>query len=238
MDAVEVDGRALRRVVSTYAHALVTGDYDVGQVLFDLADQCLEVLHVDGAGVSLANPDDGLEFLAATDARAHRVEEAQLEHQDGPCLTAFRTGKVVTVDDLDLDDRWPDYAATASALGYRSVLTVPMPVREDTIGALDLYRDDPGPWSEELIETATALSNLATGYVAMSQALDDATELNAQLQRALEVRVVVEQAKGILSERDGRPPGEAYERIRGHARDQQMTVRAVATAVVDGTLRP
>ena len=97
---------------------------------------------------------------------------------------------------------------------------------------------DPGPWSEELIETATALSNLATGYVAMSQALDDATELNAQLQRALEVRVVVEQAKGILSERDGRPPGEAYERIRGHARDQQMTVRAVATAVVDGTLRP
>ena len=79
---------------------------------------------------------------------------------------------------------------------------------------------------------------VAFGEDALGLLDDDATELNAQLQRALEVRVVVEQAKGILSERDGRPPGEAYERIRGHARDQQMTVRAVAPAVVDGTLRP
>jgi len=238
MDAVAVDDRALRRVVATYAHALVTGEYDVGQVLFDLADQCLEVLPVDGAGVSLADPRDGLEFLAATDARAHRAEEAQLEHQDGPCLTAFRSGKVVTVDDLEQDERWPDYRDLALELGYRAVMTVPMPVRDDTIGALDLYRDTPGPWAEEVIEVATALSNLATGYVTMSRALDDATLLNDQLQRALDVRVVVEQAKGILSGRDGQTPAEAYERIRAHARDHQRTVRDVAEAVVDGALDP
>lgn len=236
MDTVAVDDRALRRVVSTYAQALVTGDYDVGQVLFDLADQCLEVLPVDGAGVSLAAPDGGLEFLAATDARAHRVEDAQLDEQEGPCLTAFHTGKVVSVDDLEQDDRWPGYRTIALGVGYRSVLTVPMPVRDDTVGALDLYRDARGPWSDEVVEIAVSLSNLAAGYVTLSRALDDATLLNEQLQRALDVRVVVEQAKGILSGRGGRPPEEAYERIRAHARDRQMPVRDVAQGVVDGTL--
>lgn len=238
MDGVTVDDRALRRVVSKYAQALVTGTYDVGQVLYDLSDQCLEVLPVDGAGVSLAVPDDGgLEFLAATDRRADRVEDAQLAHQDGPCLTAFRTGKVITVDDLQQDERWPTYRDIALDVGYRAVLAVPMPVRDATIGSLDLYRDAPGPWSPEVVDVAVSLSNLATGYVTMSRALDDATALNGQLQRALDVRVVVEQAKGILSGRGGQPPAEAYERIRAHARDHQLPVRDVARAVVDGTLR-
>lgn len=238
MDRVVVDDRALRRVVAKYAHALVTGDYDVAQVLFDLSDQCLEVLPVDGAGVSLAVPDgEGLEFLAATDSRAVRVEDAQLEHQDGPCLTAFRTGKLITVDDLRQDERWPAYRDIALDIGYRSVLTVPMPVRDATIGALDLYRDAPGPWDADVVEVAVALSNLATGYVTMSRALDDATALNSQLQRALDVRVVVEQAKGILSGRGGQSPALAYERIRAHARDNQRTVADVARAVVEGRLR-
>ena len=86
-----------------------------------------------------------LHFLSATDGRAARLEEAQLTHQDGPCFTAYRTGKLVSVDDIRTDDRWPAYRQEAVDLGYGSVLGVPMPVRTETIGALDLYRDEPGP---------------------------------------------------------------------------------------------
>ena len=233
-DAINHD--VLRRVLSEYADALVNGDHDVGDVLFDLSDQCLAVLDIEGAGVSLADGDGALRFLTATDGRADRVEQAQLAHQDGPCLTAFRTGKLVTVDDLAQDDRWPEYREVALDVGYHAVIGVPMPVRDDTIGALDLYRGHAGPWPPEVLDVATTLSNLATGYVTMSRVLDDARVLSEQLQHALDARVVIEQAKGVLAGQYDISPSAAYERLRSYTRQHRLRVREVARRIVDGTL--
>lgn len=237
-DAVrrQVDDDALREVLSDYARALALGDYDVGQVMFDLADQCTAILAVDGAGVCLDDGSGELHFLSATDGRAARLEEAQITHQDGPCFTAYRTGKLISVDDIGGDDRWPAYRDVALELGYGSVLGVPMPVRAETIGALNLYRDDRGPWDPSVLETAATLSNMATGYVTMSRALADAQVLTSQLQHALDTRVVVEQAKGVLVAQLGITPAEAYERLRTHTRAQRRRVHDVALDVVDGTL--
>ena len=232
----QVDDDALRRILSEYARALAVGDYDIGQVLFDLSDQCTAILAVDGAGVCLDDGGGTLHFLSATDGRAERLEEAQLAHQDGPCFTAYRTGKVISVDDIRTDDRWPAYREQAIALGYGSVLGVPMPVRSETIGALDLYRDEPGPWAPEILETATTLSNMAAGYVTMARALADAEDLAGQLQHALDTRVVVEQAKGVLVEQLGVHPHEAYERLRTYTRNHQRRVHDVAADVVAGRL--
>lgn len=226
----------LRRVLSEYADALVNGDYDVGDVLFDLSDQCLAILDIEGAGVSLADGDGALHFLTATDGRADRVEQEQLAHQDGPCLTAFRTGKLVTVDDLAQDDRWPEYREVALDVGYRAAIGVPMPVRDDTIGALNLYRGHAGPWPPEVRDVATTLSNMATGYVTMSRALDDAQALSTQLQHALDARVVIEQAKGLLAGEYDISPSDAYEWLRTYTRRHRLRVREVARRIVDGTL--
>ena len=232
----QVDDDALREVLSDYARALAMGDYDIGQVLFDLSDQCTTILAVDGAGVCLDDGTGVLHFLSATDGRAARLEEAQIVHQDGPCLTAYRTGKLISVDDIDTDDRWPAYRERAVELGYGSVLGVPMPVRTETIGALNLYRDDAGPWSPEMLDSAATLSNMAAGYVTMARAIDDAKELARQLQHALDTRVVVEQAKGVLVERLGLNPHEAYERLRSYTRNHQRRVHDVAAQIVEGTL--
>ena len=232
-----IDHDLLRQVLSDYALALVHGDYDVGDVLYDLSDQCVEVLGLDGAGVCLSDGDGRLHFLSATDGRAARVEEEQLAHQDGPCTTAYRTGKLITVDDLTADDRWPAYRQVALDVGYRAVVGVPMPVRTETIGALDLYREEPGPWPPDVLEVAAVLSNMATGYVTMSQTLADARVLNEQLQHALDTRVVVEQAKGVLVAREAITPAEAFELIRSHARAGRLRVQDVAARVVEGTLR-
>lgn len=232
----QVDDDTLRDVLAEYARALATGDYDVGQVMFELADQCTAILAVDGAGVCLADGEGELYALSATDGRAWRVEEAQVAGQDGPCFTAYRTGKLVSVDDIATDDRWPAYRDVAVDVGYGSVLGVPMPVRLETVGALNLYRDDAGPWSPEILDTATTLSNMATGYVTMSRALSDARLLAEQLQHALETRVVVEQAKGVITAQHGITPVEAYERLRAYTRNHRLRVHDVAEQVVDGTL--
>ena len=231
----QVDGDGLREVLSDYARALALGDYDVGQVMFDLSDQCTAILPVDGAGVCLDDGTGTLHFLSATDGRAARLEEAQVAGQDGPCFTAYRTGKLISVDDIAGDDRWPAYRDVAVELGYGSVLGVPMPVRLETIGALNLYRDEAGPWAPDVLEAASTLSNMATGYVTMSRALADARELAGQLQHALDTRVVVEQAKGVITAQHGITPSEAYERLRAYTRNHRVKVHDVAARIVDGT---
>lgn len=231
-----VDHGALRRVMSDYAAALVDGDYDVTEVLYQLSDQCVTVLDLAGAGVSLRNADGELEFVTATDGRASRMETEQVGLGDGPCFHAFRTGRVIAVADLETDDRWPEHHRIATAVGYRGVAGVPMPVGRSPIGALNLYDSEPRDWSTEDVEVAGLLANMAAGYVLMARSLADSRTLTEQLQHALDSRVVVEQAKGMLAARLGLDVNEAFERLRGHARATRQRVRDVARAVVEGTL--
>lgn len=229
---VVIDQNALVRAFHTYTQALLH-TYDIGPVLYGLVDQVVQVLDVDGAGVSLARDGRTLAFVAATDADVTALEETQVALNEGPCHEAFSTGKVVTVVDLRDQDRWTEYCHTAVDRGIHSVVGIPMPIGERRIGALDLYRREAHHWEGEELHIAQLLAEMASGYVLNAAELSESRTMAGQLQHALDSRVIVEQAKGILAERHDIEPSEAFRRLRQHARATQTNVHDVAHRVVD-----
>jgi GAF domain-containing protein len=161
------------------------------------------VLGVQGAGVSLAGEDGTLRFATATDERVMRVEECQLELDEGPCHEAWRSGQIVCEVDLNRSRRWPTYTPVALETGWQAVAGVPMIVEDQHIGALNLYRSQPDEWSPDELQSAQLLTDMAAGYIINARALTESAQLAEQLQRALDSRVVIEQAKGVLAGRHG-----------------------------------
>jgi AmiR/NasT family two-component response regulator len=231
-----IDTGALQQVMSAYAAAMLRGDEDVVELLYQLTDHCLQVLDLAGAGLALRTPDGDLGFVTATDGRATKVEQVQLETGDGPCYQAFRTGAVVRLCDAETDDRWPAYREACEKVGYRAVLGVPVPVgsHDPALGALNLYADEVRAWTGDELAAASLLSNMAAGYVVTRRSQRASDELAAQLRHALDARVVIEQAKGVLAVRQGIGTAEAFEEIRERARSEQRRVRDVAAELLAG----
>jgi GAF domain-containing protein len=142
----------------------------------------------------------------------------------------------VVVHDLRDEDRWGDYPAFAVERGCVAVLGIPMVVGDRTIGALNLYRHEPSDWDDETLEDAQLVADMATGYIVNHRTLSETRTLAEQLQRALESRTLIEQAKGILSERHGSDVGDAFQRLRSHARGDNERLHEVARAVVANEL--
>lgn len=229
-----VDGARLRALVSEYARTALDR-YEISDVLYGLSDRSLAALGVDGAGISVAGPGGRLRFVTATDETVVRIEERQVGSGQGPCHDAFLAGERVVVADLrDLaDDRWGDYPTFAVEHGCLSLAAFPMVVDDRSIGALDVYRRDVGEWDEETLDSAQLVADIATGLIANHRTLEDTQALAQQLQRALDSRIVIEQAKGILVERDGGDMASAFDRLRAHARSRQIKLREVAAHVVE-----
>lgn len=229
-----VDHAALVHAVGDYAQALLTR-YDIGSMLYRLTDHVTAVLGADGAGVSLGLEDRDLAFVAATDGDVATIEEQQIATGQGPCHEAYRTGELIVVNDLEHDTRWPAYRPAAVKAGAMAVLGVPMPIGPSRIGALDVYRWTIHDWDDAEIEVARALANMASGYVLNAGALERSNVLTTQLQRALDSRIIIEQAKGILAERHNITPAEAFQLLRSHARNTQIRAHDLAEKVVDRT---
>lgn len=225
---------AFVQAVGDYAQALLT-DYDIGTVLYRLTDHVTAVLGVHGAGVSLADASPELTFVAATDGTVAAIEEEQIARHEGPCHEAYGTGGLVAVADLEHDDRWPSYRPVAVQLGIHAVLGVPMPIGERRIGALNVYARERHDWSDEEIQIARALADMASGYVLNAGRLERARTLSQQLQHALGSRIDIEQAKGILAERHRITPADAFNRLRSHARSTNTRVHDLARRIVTET---
>jgi GAF domain-containing protein len=154
-------------------------------------------------------------------------------HQEGPCRDAYETGEVVRVTDVVQGSaRWPDCSATATDLGVAGVAWIPMRVGDEVIGALNIYSSETRDWSDEDVAVAVVLANLATGYVLNAAKLHDQEELSKQLQQALDSRVVIEQAKGITAQRKSVTVDHANQLMRGRARNNHVSLRTVAEAIV------
>lgn len=222
-------------VISDYAQT-ITGDYDIGDVLYRLTDQIVEVLGLDGAGVSLGDADGSLQFISATDDRVVRIEQQQISSGEGPCHDAYITGQLVTSPDLEVEDRWPAYRPVALDQGCAAVAGIPMTANDQGIGAVNLYMQRPRQWEETDLKVAQALANMATGYIKGVRLRSAAESLSRHLQHALDSRVVIEQAKGILAERFKQPPHEVFDQLRHHARTNRTSIHAVARGIVEGTL--
>jgi GAF domain-containing protein len=231
------DQQLLMRALSEFAGTLAKG-FAISDVLHDLAEQVRAVLGIDGAGVSV-HDGDRLQFVTALDERSTVLEGVQDAGQTGPCVDAWRSGEAVTVADLRQDSHgWDGYAQTAREAGVIAIAGIPMRCGDQSIGALDLYSTTPRQWSDDDLECARVLADMATSYVIHASELDRQRRLNEQLREALDSRIVIEQAKGILAAERGITVDAAFEILRRHARSHSAPLRSVANAVVSLGMRP
>jgi GAF domain-containing protein len=214
-------------------------DYDVVDLLTGLADRCVHLLGVAAAGVMLASPEGDLRLVASSSEAMRVLEVFELQAQEGPCLDAFRTGERVEHEHLRAGaGRWPRFATVALEAGFKSAFALPLRLREVTIGAMNLFHAQHTPMDERDVIVARAFADLATITVLQHRVAAESQRLNEQLSAALASRIVIEQAKGVISERVGLDLAEAFTRLRRYARNHNQRLSDVAQAAVDGTLDP
>lgn len=161
----------------------------------------------------------------------------QLRAGEGPCVEAVTSGQVVSVADLEqASDRWPAFAADARRSGFAAVHAIPMRLRQSIIGSLNLFRDRVGELNEPDAAAARTLTDIATISILQQRLVEESTIAQAQLQRALDSRVIIEQAKGYLAQTHGLDMDEAFRRLRSHARSTQTRIADIAEAIVTGQL--
>jgi GAF domain-containing protein len=214
-------------------------DYDVIDLLTGLADRCVTLLEVSAAGVMLASPLGNLELAASSSEAMRLLELFELQEQEGPCLDAYRTGELVEHENLEAGmGQWPLFAAAATDAGFRSAFALPLRLRAVTVGALNLLSVTQVPMDPADLIVARAFADLATLSIMQHRASAEAQHLNEQLSAALTSRVVIEQAKGVVSERAGIEMAEAFSRLRAYSRNNNRRLTEVAQAAIDGTLDP
>ena len=212
-------------------------DFDVVELLILLNDRCVEVLDVTAAGLLLATPGGDLRVVASSSEAMRLVELFELQADEGPCLDCYRLGEPVVNKSLrTMDGRWPRFAPQAVAAGFSSVHALPMRLRGLTIGALNLFRAEEGCLDQADTNAAQALADVATIAILQHRAIVETQALNNQLTQALNSRIVIEQAKGIVGERAGLTMEQAFSRLRNHARNHNVRLADLARTIVDGTV--
>ncbi|GCD88564.1 ANTAR domain-containing response regulator [Nocardioides sp. LS1] len=231
------DHRPFLESLSRFAQSLVA-PRDVEVVLGELTEHVTAVLGLAGSGVSLVRGGP----LHVGDPADHAVvdlEQAQHDHARGPGLDAIRTGEVVAITDIGHHEErwWPEYVAAARRHSVSSVAAIPLAQGGETVGSLNLYSRELRAWSDDDLVTARVFADMATAYLVHASELDQQRQLNGQLQRALDQRVVIEQAKGITAHAHSTSIDEAFALIRRHARDHNASIQVVAEAIVNAGLR-
>jgi GAF domain-containing protein len=210
-------------------------DFDVIDFMHVLTERCVQLLGVSAAGLLLTDQQGTLQVVAASSERTRLLELFQLQTDQGPSVDCFRTGRPVSVADLTTAGRWPRFAAAAAEVGFASVHAVPMRLRAEVIGALNLFDIYPGALDEGKLRIGQALADVATIGLLQQRAIHRRDILTEQLQTALNSRVVIEQAKGILAERLQLDMAEAFTLLRSGARSHNRRLSDLAQAIVDGT---
>jgi len=227
------------RLVDTFVTLTDTlvDDYDVVDLLQNLVDSVVDIFDASAAGILLVNPAQELEVLASTSERSSFLGLLQLDAGEGPCIECFATGTTVSVHDRDeMHRRWPVFAEAAAESGYASVHSIPMRLRDTTLGSLNLFRETAGELNRDDARAAQALTDVATISILQQRSLEHAELAQHQLQRALDSRVVIEQAKGFVAHTHQVGMDEAFTILRTHARAHQELLADVARAVVERRL--
>lgn len=219
----------LRTVAELSERFLAPMDPDA--VLSDLMARLVEIFGLEAAGLTLAEAGEptSVGFPPGTDA----LERVGTEHRAGPCVEALRTGEPLAIADINAyADRWPGFCAAARDRGLGSALVLPLRLGGESLGVVALYAAERREWSPEDQQAAVVLADVVTAHLIHTSRLRRQEQLTEQLQTALESRTVIEQAKGVVAATHQISVDEAFERIRRHARSHQVSVRAVADAIV------
>ncbi len=228
--------RELLDAFITVADTLVD-DYDLPAFLHELARVSVHLFGADSAGLLMHDQAGGVELLASSADDVRAVELFQLQADEGPCLDAIHTGVAVHVPDLAVAiDRWPRWARVAYGYGVRSVYATPMRLRSQTVGALNLFGLQTGAMSDVDLRAMQSLADIATIGLLQERVVREKDIVNTQLQGALESRVVIEQAKGVLVGRSDLTPERAFVTLRDHSRRNNTRIAEVARAVIAGEL--
>ena len=208
------------------------GEMRVEDALHEIVQTTHAIFDVDGAGLMLADAHHQLRNVAVSDERLGHLEDLQIRHQEGPCISAFDDKELVGAPDLTQETRWPLFCRAAVACGVRAVLASPLPYNQDAVGVVAVLSDDPHPWSPEGELALLAFTDLAALLIASMMQGEQQSELAAQLQSALNSRAVIEQAKGVLIGQQGLSAHAAYVQLRDQARTQRRKLVAVSAEVV------
>jgi GAF domain-containing protein len=227
----------LNRTFVELADTLVN-HYDVTDLLHTLAARCVELFEVDAAGLMLADEHGTLRVVGSSNEATRMLELFEIQSQEGPCLDCYRTGQVVIAEDLAHDQRWPRFRQEALGSGFRAALAVPLSLRDDIIGALNLFRAQPGGLDGDDLAACRALADVAAIALIQERALREAKLVAGQLQVALNSRVVIEQAKGIVAGVANVDMDAAFKLLRGYARAENLLLVDVARDLAEGRLSP
>jgi len=221
----------LARTFVELADSLVD-DFDVVELLSLLTDRCIDVLDVGAAGVMLVSPSGDLKVIASSSEAMRVLEVFELQSDEGPCVDCVRTGQPIVSDDLaDERERWPRFAPRALAAGFGSVHALPMRLRGTVIGALNMFQVSEGGMRDADTAAAQAFADVATIAVLAHRSADEAQRVNEQLSVALNTRIVVEQAKGVIAEAANVRMEAAFERLRRHARNHNLRLTELASDI-------
>jgi GAF domain-containing protein len=217
-------------------------DYDIIDLLDQLVAHCVTLLAADAAGIMLGDARQRLRVVAASSEDAHTMDMLQLQADEGPCLECYEAVAQVRVPDLaHVVHRWPAFTAAAERAGaFRSVHAIPLRLRGQAIGALNLFHTSPGPVPDADLALAQALADVATIGILSERAIRRGEVLSEQLQTALHSRVVIEQAKGVVAQRCELEleMEAAFHQLRSYARGRNLRLAEVARQVVTGELDP
>lgn len=212
-------------------------EFDLVEFLSRLAQRCVEVFGAVEAGVMLADPTGTLRYMASSSERAKTLELFELQNSEGPCLDCFRTGEQVVNQRLGGGQgRWPQFSAEAVAVGFVSAHALPMRVRGEVIGAINLFHAEDRRLDTADIRLGQAIADIATIGILQERTITQAAVLADQLQRALDSRITLEQAKGRLAERAEVDIDEAFMRLRAYSRRHNRRLTEVAAAFLAGDL--
>jgi transcriptional regulator with GAF, ATPase, and Fis domain len=210
-------------------------DFDVMEFLHLLTERCVQLLGISAAGLLLTDELGTLQVVAASSERTRLLELFQLQTDQGPCVDCFRTGQPISEIDLPTAGRWPRFTAAAALVGFAAVHAVPMRLRTETIGALNFFSTTAGTVDERTLRLGQALADVATIGLLQQRAIHRREALTEQLQTALNSRVLIEQAKGVLAERLHVDVDEAFILLRQGARSHNRRLSELAQALVDGS---
>ena len=229
-----MDHRREARLVETFVTLTdsLVDDYDVVEILQILVDRAVELFDAAAGAIHLADGDGALKVVASTSERSSFFGLLQLNSGEGPCIAAVTSGRLVTVETAEeLHTYWPRFAEAANESGYVGVHAIPMRLRDTIVGSLNLFRETEGALNGADALAAQALADVATISLLQQRAIENATLATAQLQRALDSRIAIEQAKGYLARAAGVDMDTAFGMIRQYARTRQRRLGDVAAAV-------
>lgn len=212
-------------------------DFDVLDLLLTLVEQCADILDTTAGGIMLVDPAGRLQLVASTSEESNLVEIMQLNAGAGPCVDCFTSGAPVTVGDIDASgSAWPAFRAEALKQGFRSVHATPMRLRGQVLGTMNLFDTEVGELNQKDIAVAKALADVATIGLLQERNIRQSGVVAEQLQYALNSRIVIEQAKGVLSEHAGLSMTDAFAALRRYARTKNLSLNFVAAEVVERRL--